>query len=252
MSDLSTPVLAVLTTAILILGYVAARSIVALADSHRLELSDKWWNPTCTECGGPLDWAMYRCRPGRHRQRTVNAVIVVATPLVFLGVSVSLASLWLIPGYLVFAYSMVLLTVTDLDTKLIPNRMLFPLTGVGAVLLTIGGLIDGELVSLGRAALGGVIYFGAMFVLALIARGALGFGDVKLAFMIGLFAGYLGWGHLGIAALGSFILGGVISLLLLATRRVGRKDSIPFGPFMTAAAIIAVIWGDAIVDFYLR
>jgi leader peptidase (prepilin peptidase)/N-methyltransferase len=90
-----------------------------------------------------------------------------------------------------------------------------------------------------------------MLILALIARGALGLGDVKLAFLLGLFVGYLGWGHLVVAVLGAFILGGLVALVLLLTRRASRKDSIPFGPFMTTAAIVAVIFGDAIIDWYL-
>ena len=119
------------------------------------------------------------------------------------------------------------------------------------MLLTAGGLADGMAGSLVRAALAGVIYFAGMVVLALIARGALGFGDVKLSFLLGLFTGYLGWGHLAIGALGAFILGGVVSVLLLVTRRAGRKDAIPFGPFMTSAALIAVVAGDQILEWYV-
>jgi leader peptidase (prepilin peptidase)/N-methyltransferase len=90
-----------------------------------------------------------------------------------------------------------------------------------------------------------------MLILGLLARGALGFGDVKLAFLLGVFTGYLGWGQVVLAGLGSFILGGLVALVLVVTRRASRKDAIPFGPFMTTAAIVAVVAGDVFLDWYL-
>jgi leader peptidase (prepilin peptidase)/N-methyltransferase len=113
-----------------------------------------------------------------------------------------------------------------------------------------GSVLAGEASALVWALVGAVGYFTVMFILALIARGALGYGDVKLAFFLGMFTGYLGWGHALLAGVGAFLLGGVISLLLLVTRIKGRKDAIPFGPFMTSAAILAVVFGDAFVTWY--
>ncbi|NHZ71390.1 MAG: prepilin peptidase, partial [Proteobacteria bacterium] len=127
-----------------------------------------------------------------------------------------------------------------------------PATVISGTLLIVGGLIDGEVTALLRAAAGGVIYFGGMFLLALIARGGLGFGDVKLAFLIGVFSGYMGWGPLVVAAIGGFLIGGFVAVVLLVTRVSRRKDSIPFGPFMTLAGIIAVVFGDAITLWYLK
>jgi leader peptidase (prepilin peptidase)/N-methyltransferase len=74
---------------------------------------------------------------------------------------------------------------------------------------------------------------------------------VKLAFIIGVFAGYLSLGHVLVAGIGSFLIGGTVAVLLLITRRQGRKDAIPFGPFMTAAAVISLFVGQNIIDWYL-
>lgn len=251
MADLSVAEQIVASLAVIGLGYFAARSTVALADTHRLDLPDRWLGPVCTGCGEALDMTLVRCAPSRHRQRPMNLIVLISMPVLFIAVTLSLPSLWLVPAYLVFTYAMVLLTVTDLDTKLIPNRMLFPLTAAGGALLLVGGLFADDWVQLAWAVVGAAGYFSVMFILALIARGALGFGDVKLALLIGLFTGYLGWGYVIIAGVGGFILGGVISLLLIVTRRANRKDSIPFGPFMTAGGIIAVIWGESIINWYL-
>lgn len=170
----------------------------------------------------------------------------------FAAMTLSVPSMWVAPSYLVFAAAMIALTVTDIDTQLIPNRILGPATVIASSLLVVGGLIAGETAWLLRAAGGGTAYFAVMFILALLARGGLGFGDVKLAFLIGIFAGYLGWGHVVVAGIGAFLIGGFVAVLLLVTRRSGRKDAIPFGPFMTSAAVLAVVFGEAITMWYLR
>lgn len=235
-----------------LLGFAAGRSIVAETSAHRRDLPDRWWDPLCDVCDGSLTVTMTRCSPGDHRQRASTPLIPIVTAAVLAALAVAIPSIWLLPAYLVFGVTMVTLTITDLDTKLIPNRILAPATVIASILLIGGALADGEGWSLVRAAAGGAIYFLVMFLLALVARGGLGFGDVKLAFLIGVFTGYLGWGYVIIVGVGAFVLGGLVAVFLLITRRSGRKDAIPFGPFMTAAAIIAVVFGDAIIAWYLR
>jgi len=235
-----------------VVGIVAGRSIVAEVSAHRRGRPDRWWSPECDVCDGPLSISLVACAPQKHRQRAVTPLIPVTTAVVFGAMAISLPTPWVLPAYLVFAAAMVALTATDLDTQLIPNRILGPATVIGVSLLVIGGLIAGEPWAILRAAGGGVAYFAVMFVLALLARGGLGFGDVKLAFLIGVFAGYLGWGHVIVAGIGGFLIGGLVAIVLLVTRVSGRKDAIPFGPFMTLAAIIAVAFGEAITQWYLR
>jgi len=172
--------------------------------------------------------------------------------IVFGMVGATVPALAVLPAYLVFAGTMVTLTVTDLQTKLIPNRILGPGTLAGAVLLVAGGLITQDFSAIGRAGVGGAAYFGMLFALALVGRGALGFGDVKMSFIIGIFTGYISLGYVVIAGVGAFIVAGVVAVVLIVTRRSTRKDMIPFGPFMTSAAIIAIVFGQQILDWYGR
>jgi leader peptidase (prepilin peptidase)/N-methyltransferase len=79
----------------------------------------------------------------------------------------------------------------------------------------------------------------------------MGFGDVKLAGVLGLFLGYLGWGQLVVGAFGAFLLGGAFSLGLLALRRVNRKSGIPFGPWMLAGGWVGALAGAPISSGYL-
>ena len=201
------------------LGAIVARSIVAESDAHRLDLPDRWYGPECTECGSSLGVLLIVCQEQRHPQRRTNAVVLPATIVLSGLLPLAVPSLWVLPGYLVFVWAMILLTVTDLDTKLIPNRILGPASLVSIGLLVIGYIPDTSSGSLAEAAIGGAAYFAVMFVLALIVRGGLGFGDVKLAFLIGVFAGYLSLGHVLVTGIGAFLIGGVVSACLLLTRR---------------------------------
>ena len=231
-------------------GFIGSRVVVAEADAHRMALPDRWWDPVCEVCGSQLGVTMQRCGTNRHRQRSLVAVVVVGATIGSGAIPLVVPTMWVVPAYVVFVLGSILLTVTDLDTKLIPNRILARVLVVGGLLLIVGGLANSHPAAVARAFGGGFTYFGIMFVLALIARGALGFGDVKLAALLGGFTGYLGWAQLTIGVLGAFLIGGVVSLALLVAGRAGRKDAIPFGPFMVAGALLAVYAGDQIIRWY--
>ena len=177
------------------------------------------------------------------------ALVAAPTALIFAGVPLVVEVDWALPAYLWFVGVTVTLTVTDIDAKLIPNRILFPGTLAGVALLTVGAIIEGGAIV--RALAGGGVYFALLFVIALIARGGFGFGDVKLAFLLGLFTAYQSWDTLIVAVFAAFLLGGVVSLILIVFRLRDRKDSIPFGPYLVAGSYLALAWGATIADWYL-
>lgn len=184
-----------------------------------------------------------RSNPGR------TPLVAIATAVLFGIAPLALGVDWVLPAYLWFVAVTVTLTLTDLDTKLIPNRILFPGTAVALVLLMGGAMVeDGPIV---RPLAGGVIYFVLLLVLALIARGGFGFGDVKLAFLLGLFTAYQSWETLIVAMFAAFLLGGLVSAILLVFRIRSRKDSIPFGPYLVAGAYLAIVWAGTIASWYL-
>ena len=240
--------IAVLVSAVL--GFVAARSIVAEADSHRWGMPDRWTRPTCDRCPAPLGPLMVRCRANAHRHRPGNLLIIGTTVLASGFVPLVVPTLWVVPAYLVFVATSILLTVTDLDTQLIPNRMLVRGGGVALGLLIVGGLVASEPGALVRAVLGGAAYFGVMLVLALLARGALGFGDVKLAALLGTFTAYLGWAFLVLAGVSGFLVAGMVAIVLLVFRLARRTDHIAFGPFMVVGAFIALYGGTWLIEWY--
>jgi leader peptidase (prepilin peptidase)/N-methyltransferase len=80
----------------------------------------------------------------------------------------------------------------------------------------------------------------------------MGFGDVKLAGVLGMYLAYLGFGELVVGAFLGFLFGGVLGGGLMMLGRAGRKTKIPFGPFMLLGAFAAILWGGALADLYLN
>ncbi len=216
----------------------------------------------CPECGAAIRWRDNipvvswfllggRCRDCGTRISARYPVVEAATGVLFAGTFLVIGLVWTLPAYLLFAGTTMVLVLTDLDHKRIPNRILYPAT-MAAVLLLIGGAAaDGRLADVPRALAGGVIYFGLLLIIALIARGGFGMGDVKLAFLLGVFLAFRSWEALWSGVFLAFLIGGLVSLLLLVTRRKGRKDAIPFGPPLMVGAWAAVAWGNQLVIWYL-
>jgi leader peptidase (prepilin peptidase)/N-methyltransferase len=94
--------------------------------------------------------------------------------------------------------------------------------------------------------------YGFYFALAFVYPAGMGFGDVKLAGVLGLLLGWLGWGALVVGAFFGFVLGGVVGAALMFARRAGRRTAIPFGPFMLAGAFLAVLYGHTIAHAYVH
>ena len=92
--------------------------------------------------------------------------------------------------------------------------------------------------------------FAFYLILALVKPGGMGFGDVKLAAVLGLYLGFLGWGNLLVGAFAAFLFGGVFGLLLMLAHRAGRKTAIPFGPWMIAGAWVGVFAGEFLANAY--
>jgi leader peptidase (prepilin peptidase)/N-methyltransferase len=174
----------------------------------------------------------------------------IVSALLLGAAALAIGERWVLVAYLWFVAVTLTLTLTDLDRKLIPNRILFPGLVVGVVLLALGALADGDMPHLLRALAGAAGYFAFLFVLALLARGGFGMGDVKLGALLGAFLAYEGWDVLVVGAVGAFLLGGVVSIFLLVFRIRGRKDAIPFGPYLVLGAYVAIAAGEAISEWY--
>ena len=109
----------------------------------------------------------------------------------------------------------------------------------------------GDWPALVRAAIGLASLFAFYLIAALSYPGGMGFGDVKLAGVLGLYLAWLGWGEFAVGAFAAFLLGGLFAVVLLVTRRVERTGGIPFGPWMLAGAWVGVFAGGTVATAYL-
>ena len=150
-----------------------------------------------------------------------------------------LGATWTLIPFLGFLALGVALSWIDLAQHRLPNRLVLPGIAASVPLLLVTALLSGELTPWITALVGAAALFTFYLMLALASRGGMGMGDVKLAALVGLFAGYLGWETLIAAAFGGFLVGGVVALAAVI-RGATRTTAIPFGPFMLAGLWLAV------------
>ena len=200
-----------------------------------------------------LSWLLLR-----GRCRSCAAPISVRYPRVEVGT----AALWLVmlsacgwtwelPAYLYLVSVGLALAAIDLDTKRLPDPLTLPSYVVLGALLLLPAVADGQWTPYLRAWLAAAALFAFYFLLLVIYPGGMGFGDVKLAGVLGLGLGWLGWGVLVVGGFLGFFLGAVVGGGLMLVRRAGRKTKIPFGPFMLLGALIGVLWGEPLWDAYV-
>ncbi|RJQ30629.1 MAG: prepilin peptidase [Peptococcaceae bacterium] len=188
-----------------------------------------WLKGRCRYCGSPIGWRY---------------------PLVELITGLLYASMYFLFGwqvlllkYLFLTSVLIVVTLIDLEHYLIPNKVVLAALA-GGVLLNIAT----KDLTFTSAGLGLVAAAGFLFLPAVISRGGMGGGDVKLAAVIGLF---LGWPLGLLAVFLGCCLAGLAGAALLAAKKKGRKDPIPFGPYLALGAFAAILWGEMIVNWYM-
>lgn len=200
-----------------------------------------------------LSWLLLR-----GRCRSCREPISVRYPLVELGNAglwvVMLAAFgwsWSLPAYLYLASVGLALALIDLDTKRLPDVLTLPSYPVMGALLLLPAFLEGDWGGYLRAWLAAAALFAFYFLLLFIYPGGMGFGDVKLAGVLGLALGWLSWGAVAVGGFLGFLLGALVGGGLMLVRRAGRKTKIPFGPFMLVGALLGILWGDQLWDAYL-
>ena len=244
-------------TAICFLGGAIIGSFVSVV-AHRLPRGEGWMTgrSRCPECGGEvsardnvpvLSWLALR-----GRCRSCGKPISARYPLTEVGLGVLYAITYLVLGDdnagelalgLVLCTVLVAITLTDLDLRLIPNKLVLAGAIAAVAIAAISAPETLDTRAIAAAAAGG-----ALFLIALAYPRGMGMGDVKLVAMMGLFLGRA----IAPALLIGFGAGAVIGVAMMA-RQGGqaRKQAIPFGPFLALGGAIALWFGDEIVDWYL-
>jgi prepilin signal peptidase PulO-like enzyme (type II secretory pathway) len=260
-----------------LLGLIFGSAINAMV--WRLYVGRSWTRgrSECPECGHKLavkdlvpvvSWVMLRgkCRYCKKPIKDHPAVELVTALAFALSAYVLAPSLvggvtgameWVRLGlWLVMLVMLIVLAVYDLRWLLLPDKVMVPLilvalvyAGAMAGLSQWAGQAEAWRVLVG-ALLAGVAVGGAFYALVLFSKGrAMGGGDIKLAFAMGLMLGVKG---VAVAMLLAFNAAAIVGIVMIATKRRGRKDQIPFGPFLVGGTVVAFLFGRILIDWYLR
>jgi leader peptidase (prepilin peptidase)/N-methyltransferase len=200
-----------------------------------------------------LSWLLLRgrCRACGERIAARYPLVELATGVLFAALAVRIGADWALPAFLYLGAICVALGLIDLDTKRLPNAITLPSYVVGIVLLGGAALLEDDTRAFVTALAGMAALYAIYFLLVFAYPAGMGFGDVKLAGVLGLYLGYLGWAEWFTGWLLGFLLGGLFGVAALATRKASRKSQVPYGPFMIAGALLAVFLGRQIADAYL-
>lgn len=215
----------------------------------------------CPRCGTPIaprdnipvvSWLLLRGRC-RHCREPISArypLVEAFTGALFAGFAAWFGPVAQLPAYLYLAAVGVALALIDYDVKRLPDPLTLPSYPVGLVLLGIASGVHHNGWSFARALIGMAALFAFYFTVAFIAPRGMGFGDVKLSGVIGLYLAWLGWGELAVGAFAAFVVGAVVGVGAMLVTGGGRKMKIPFGPFMLVGALIGIFAGHPLASAY--
>jgi leader peptidase (prepilin peptidase) / N-methyltransferase len=239
-------------------GFLGALIAHDLAAQALLDLPLRPLVGTCPECGARRGWLTVIC-PSCGRRVGREILVIGVGVAVAVGFANTLGPTWALIPYLGFLWLTLALGITDVDAFRIVDRLNLRGTIILVVALGVASLAAASGGAWIRAVLGGVAYFAGTNLMFFLVKGrGFGYGDVKLSAQLGVFTAYLSWGTLGWSVFLTALIGGVISLLVLAAGLVARsrqsrsgtpemtvrdamRAEVPYGPAMILGAWVAII-----------
>ena len=231
-----------------------------VADGSRFDL---WWPPsTCPGCGTAIAaqhnvpvlgflWLKGRCASCGLKISPRYPVVEAFAAVLGLIVVYELGATWQSAAALGFTWTLLALTLIDLDHKLLPDSLTLPLLWAGLLVnLPVGGA--GLFAPLPASVIGaaaGYLALWSVYKLFKLVTGkeGMGYGDFKLLAAIGA---WLGWQLLPVVILLSAVVGSVVGIALIVFGGRSSQTAIPFGPYLAAAGFIALLWGEQLVQLY--
>jgi len=216
----------------------------------------------CPKCGAPvrpwdnvplLSWLVLRgrCRSCRQPISARYPAVEALTGLIFAGIGWRFGLSWTGLGEAVLALGLVILAFIDLDHMLLPRRVVYVTLGAVGAAFLVGAVTGGQWHRLLVAAICAVVPWALFFAINFVSPKALGFGDVRLALLMGFGLGWLGAAYTFLGFIVATLLGSVVGVGLMLAGKAGRKTAIPFGTFLASGALVAVLAGAPIVNWYV-
>lgn len=216
----------------------------------------------CPKCGTKVravdnvpvvSWLLLRGRchsckePISARYPAVEALMA----LIFAAIGWRYGISWTAAGEAVLAAGLVTLGFIDLEHMLLPRKVVYVTLTIVAAAFLAGAATGSQWHRLGVAAICAVVPWALFFAINYVSPKALGFGDVRLALLIGFGLGWLGAPYAFLGFIVATMLGSVVGVALIAIGKAGRRTPIPFGTFLATGAVVAVLAGSPVVNWYL-
>ena len=239
-----------------LLGLIAGSFLSVVA--HRVPLGESIVAPRsrCPSCGTQIaaydNVPLFSYLALRGRCRHCDAKVPATYPLLEAGLAAVFVAILLrysddgseIALGACLAATLATITLTDLEHRVIPNKVL-----IVAALVAVGLLVAGDRDALAEHAIAAAIAFAAMFLIAIVYPRGMGMGDVKLAGVMGLYLG----ASVAPALFIGFAAGALVGIgIVLVRGAAARKQGVPFGPFLAFGGIVALLYGPELIDWYER
>jgi leader peptidase (prepilin peptidase)/N-methyltransferase len=233
-----------------------ATPTATVADGKRFDL---WWPPSaCPRCAKAIAaqhnvpvlgflWLKGKCASCGAKISPRYPVVEAFAALLAIAVAYAFGPTLQTVAALGFAWTLLALTLIDLDTKLLPDSLTLPLLWAG-LLVNVPGLFTPLQASVLGAAAGYLALWSVYKLFKLVTgKEGMGYGDFKLLAAIGA---WVGWQLLPVVILLSAVVGSVVGIALIAFGGRSSQTAIPFGPYLAAAGFIALLWGQRLVELY--
>jgi leader peptidase (prepilin peptidase) / N-methyltransferase len=214
--------------------------------------------PGCDTPIAPLDniplvsWLRLRgrCRNCGEPISIRYPFVELLTAVLFAAVGARYAHTWALPAFLVLTAALVAISAIDLEHFIIPNRIVYPVGYASVALLAAAAAIEHDWTSFERSLLGALAAFAFFWVLHFLVPRGMGYGDVRLSFVLGLFLGWIGWPEVFGGLFAGFLFGAVVGSALIAIGRRSRAEHIPFGPYLAVGTMTFVLAGTNLVSWW--
>jgi leader peptidase (prepilin peptidase)/N-methyltransferase len=228
---------------------------------HRVPLHQSIVSPrsSCPSCRTPIkerdnipvvSWLLLRgrCRTCHTHIPARYPLVEVACAALFGGCAARFGYRWDLPAFLVLFAGLLILSCIDLEHMLLPKKVVYPLTLLVAALLVLAAGETGHWHAffVGVACAAG--WFVLFFAMNLASPRLLGFGDVRLSVVLGLALGWLGVGYVLLGFFAANVIGAVLGIALIATKKMTRTDRIPYGVFLACGCAVAVFAGPELLQ----
>lgn len=209
---------------------------------------------SCPSCGALIrekdnipvfSWLLLsgRCRDCKAPISVRYPLVELACAALFAGTAARFGYRWDLPAFLALFAGLLALSCIDVERLILPKKIVYPLTALVAALLLVAAAGTGKWHDYVIGVICAAAWFAVFFALNLIGPRLLGFGDVRLSLVLGLALGWLGVGYVLLGFFAANVIGAVIGLALIATKRIDRSNPIPYGVFLALGCALAVFAG---------